>query len=363
MVSRKYNTIPEKREQRTPIEIHPRSERVAKKFVFVTIIPMTQCDLCPRHCTLSEKQPGFCGVRTLHNGNAVLLSYGKTTGFAVDPIEKKPLYHFYPGSKILSFGGIGCNLVCRFCQNASTAQCRDLASLTVSATPDEIVRLARQHHCESVAFTYNEPIISAEYVQDVAAACRSAGLKTVAVSNGLISEKRRAAFFDSMDAANIDLKSFSEMFYRDYCTGELEPVKETLRYLAKSITWLEVTTLLIPSLNDSDTEINALCDWFAKNLDREVPLHFSAFRPANKMQATEPTPPQTLFRAREIALSFGLRYVYTGNIDDPAGQSTHCPQCGQTVIFRSHYTIDEYAIDEESCCKYCGQTIRGLFRS
>ena len=322
---------------------------------------MIQCDLCPRHCTLAEGQTGFCGVRTIQNGRIVSLPYGSTTGFAVDPIEKKPLNHFYPGSKILSFGSIGCNLACTFCQNASTAQSRDDSLLTTSATPDDVVRLAKQHHCESVAFTYNEPIITAEYVQDIVAACRSAGVKTVAVSNGFISETRRSAFFDAMDAANIDLKSFSESFYRDYCGGELEPVKETLRYLAKSNTWLEVTTLLIPTLNDSDQEIGELCDWFAKNLGREVPLHFSAFRPANKLQTLPPTPPQTLFRAREMAMSSGLRYVYTGNIDDPAGQSTYCPQCGQTVIFRNRYTVEEYEIDEEFCCKYCGQTIAGCF--
>jgi pyruvate formate lyase activating enzyme len=322
---------------------------------------MTQCDLCPRHCILSEGTPGFCGVRTAQNGSSVLLSYGQTTGFAVDPIEKKPLNHFYPGSKILSFGSIGCNLSCRFCQNAAAAQSRDLSLLTASATPDEIVQLAKQHHCESVAFTYNEPIISAEFVQDVAAACRGAGLKTAAVSNGFIAESRRSAFFDLMDAANIDLKSFSETFYRDYCGGGLEPVKETLRYLAKSNTWLEVTTLLIPTLNDSDQEISELCDWFARHLGREIPLHFSAFHPAHKLLTVPSTPPQTLFRAREIALSSGLRYVYTGNIDDPAGQSTHCPQCSQTIIFRNRYTIDEYEIDEECCCKYCGQSIAGCF--
>jgi len=324
---------------------------------------MPQCDLCPKHCTFSEGQTGFCGVRACQNGNVVLLSYGQTSGFAVDPIEKKPLHHFYPGSKILSFGSIGCNLSCRFCQNAATAQSRDLSLLTASATPDDIVQLAKQHHCESIAFTYNEPIISAEYVQDIAAACRSAGLKTVAVSNGFISDTRRSAFFDMMDAANIDLKSFSETFYRDYCGGELEPVKETLRYLAKSRTWLEVTTLIIPTLNDSEQEIGELCDWFARHLGREVPLHFSAFRPANKLQTLPSIPPQTLFRAREIARSSGLCYVYTGNIDDPAGQSTYCPQCHQTVISRNRYTVDEYEIDEECCCKYCGQSIAGYFCS
>ena len=322
---------------------------------------MPLCDLCPRHCTLSANQPGFCGVREWQNGGSVLRSYGKTTGFAVDPIEKKPLNHFYPGSKILSFGGIGCNLACRFCQNAATAQSHDRSLLSASAMPEEVVRRAKQQHCASVAFTYNEPIIAAEYIQDVAAACRNSGLKAVAVSNGFIAEARRSSFFDSMDAANIDLKSFSETFYREYCGGELEPVKETLRYLAKSNIWLEVTTLLIPSLNDSDHEIGQLCNWFARDLGREVPLHFSAFRPANALRSFPPTPSQTLFRARDIAMSCGLRYVYTGNIDDPAGQSTYCPQCSQTVVSRHRYTIDEYEIDGESCCKYCGQSIAGHF--
>ena len=322
---------------------------------------MTQCDICPRHCNLSENQTGFCGVRTCQNSNVISLSYGQTTGFAVDPIEKKPLNHFYPGSKVLSFGSIGCNLSCRFCQNAATAQSCDISLLTASAAPDEIIQLAKHYHCDSVAFTFNEPIISAEYVQDVATACRNARLKTVAVSNGYISDTRRSPFFDLMDAANIDLKSFSETFYRDYCGGMLEPVKETLRYLAKSHTWLEVTTLLIPTFNDSEQEIGELCDWFIRHLGREVPLHFSAFHPANKLRTLPSTPPQTLFRAREIALSSGLRYVYTGNIDDLAGQSTYCPQCHQTVIFRNQYTVDEYEIDEESCCKFCGQSISGRF--
>jgi pyruvate formate lyase activating enzyme len=322
---------------------------------------MIHCDLCPRNCSLAENQTGFCGNRTLQNGRVILTTYGKSTGFAVDPIEKKPLNHFYPGSHVLSFGGIGCNFACRFCQNAAAAQSRDVALLTASATPDGIVQLAKQRRCKSVAFTYNEPIISAEFVQDVAAACRKNGLKTVAVSNGFISETRRKEFFDLMDAANIDLKSFSETFYRDYCSAELEPVKETLRYLAKTNIWLEVTTLLIPTLNDSDAEMTELSQWFAKTIGKEVPIHFSAFHPANRLMDLPPTPPQTLFRAREIALSAGLRYVYTGNIDEPAGQTTYCPQCGQAVLSRNRYTVDEYRIDGESCCQYCGQTINGCF--
>jgi pyruvate formate lyase activating enzyme len=320
------------------------------------------CDLCPRQCELTENVTGFCGVRSVKDGKTVLTTYGRSTGFAVDPIEKKPLYHFYPGSQVLSFGSIGCNLACRFCQNAATSMSHDFTPLQTSATPEEIVRLAKEHDCRSVAFTYNEPIIWAEYAEDVAAACRQAGMKTVAVSNGFISESRRAEFFDLMDAANIDLKSFHETFYRDHCSASLEPVKKTLRYLAQSSkTWLEVTTLLIPMLNDSDLEITELSAWFVKNLGKETPLHFSAFHPAHRLTNVEPTPAQTLFRAREIAMSQGLRNVYIGNIDDPAGQSTSCPQCGQTVISRHRYRIDEYQIDEDACCKYCGQTISGYF--
>ena len=339
---------------------------------------MTHCELCPRRCLIHDKQTGFCSIRTLQNGalqngRITPITFGKTVGFAVDPIEKKPLNHFYPGSNTLSFGGIGCNLACTFCQNAATAQSKDISLLTECAMPDDVVRLAKEHHCESVAFTYNEPIISAEFVQETAAACRKAGIKTIAVSNGYISGQCRSAFFDSMDAVNIDLKSFSEDFYRDYCGGPkssntLDSVKETLRYAAKQYIsraspWLEVTTLLIPSLNDSDQEIEEMCHWFVRHLGQEFPLHFSAFRPAHNLQTLPATPSTTLFRARNIAISAGLRYVYTGNIDDPAGQSTYCPQCSQTVILRVRYRIDEYKIDEESCCKYCGQTIAGCFLS
>jgi pyruvate formate lyase activating enzyme len=274
------------------------------------------------------------------------------------------LNHFFPGSKILSLGSIGCNLTCRFCQNWTTAQSRDFSKLTTSAAPEEIVQQAKRLGCRSVAMTYNEPIIWAEYAVDIARLCRREGIKTVAVSNGFISEDKRGSFFDLMDAVNIDLKSFSDDFYRQYCGGHLEPVLETLRYLArKPDTWLEVTTLLIPALNDSDTEIESLAKWFVQNLGTETPLHFSAFHPAYQLTSLPATPPQTLFRAKEIAQSCGLRFVYTGNIDDPAGQATYCPQCGQTVISRNRYRIDEYHIDEESCCRFCGQTIAGQFNS
>jgi pyruvate formate lyase activating enzyme len=323
---------------------------------------MTKCNYCPRYCSINEGTFGFCGVRTCQNGQIVLLAYGQNTGWAIDPIEKKPLNHFYPGSQVLSFGSIGCNFDCRFCQNWTTARSHNLSLLKKKNTPEEIVALAKQLQCQSVAFTYNEPIIWSEYALDVAQLCRLEGIKTVAVSNGFISNEKRKIFFDQIDAANIDLKSFSDEFYRKYCRGRLEPVLETLRYLAgQSSTWLEVTTLLIPTLNDSDTEIESLSKWLVRNLGAETPVHFSAFHPAYQLTAVPSTPAQILFRAREIALATGLRFVYTGNINDPEGQTTYCPQCHQTAIARNQYKIDEYNIDTESCCRFCGQTIAGQF--
>jgi len=317
-----------------------------------------QCNLCPHRCAPPDGGLGFCGSRQRQGDEVVLTTYGLTTGLAVDPIEKKPLYHFYPGSKVLSFGSIGCNFSCDFCQNFQTAQSRDRSLLRQAASPDDVVRLAKETGCRSVAFTYNEPIVWAEYVVDVAIACRKAGIKTVAVSNGFISPERRSWFFKFIDAANIDLKSFSDKFYRERCKAALEPVKETLCYLAKSTkVWLEVTTLLIPGLNDSDTEVHELSTWLRQNLGAETPFHLSAFRPMNRLLAISPTPPRTLFRAREIAMQAGLRYVYTGNINDPAGGTTLCPQCRQAVIVRNGFNIMEYAVDEEGCCRFCGQTI------
>ncbi|GHT20658.1 AmmeMemoRadiSam system radical SAM enzyme [Planctomycetales bacterium] len=300
-------------------------------------------------------------MRRNDEGRVVLASYGQVTGFAVDPIEKKPLNHFYPGSQILSFGSIGCNLACRFCQNASTAQSRNFSLLSQPVRPEEIVQIAEKHNCIGVAFTYNEPIISLEYVLDVAAACRENHLKTVAVSNGYIAEKFRSTFFAAMDAANIDLKSFSEEFYQKYCSATLQPVLETLKYLAQSSTLLEITTLLIPSLNDSEKEITALCCWLRDNIGQDVPVHFSAFHPANRLLDLSPTPPETLLTARQIALAAGLRYVYTGNIFNPEGETTFCPRCGQAVISRNRCRITDYRLDKSGHCTFCGNTIYGCF--
>ncbi len=273
----------------------------------------------------------------------------------------KTLYHFLPGSKTLSFGLPGCNLACQFCQNHHLSQTVGAVRAAATFSPEQIVHEAQKNDCRSIAFTYSEPIVWSEFAMAVAERAHAANLKTVAVTNGFVSETHRPRFFACMDAANVDLKSIRNGFYREYCSGNVEPVLNTLRYLAReSCVHLEVTNLLIPTLNDSDEEVNELAVWVRKNLGAETPLHFSAFQPAFKMQTWQPTPPQTVFRAREIALNEGLVYVYTGNIDDVEGQITVCPQCHQTIVVRNGYTIDELHLNEEGCCGFCGQSFHGV---
>ena len=288
-----------------------------------------QCDVCPRACRLHEGQRGFCFVRMRQQDAIVLTTYGRSSGYCVDPIEKKPLNHFLPGSAVLSFGTAGCNLGCRFCQNWDISKSREIHTLADEATPPAIARAAAQLGCRSVAFTYNDPVIFLEYAIDVADACHQAGLKAVAVTAGYICAQPRAEFYRHIDAANVDLKGFTGDFYRRVCLAALDPVLETLLYLRHEPgVWLEITNLLIPGLNDSDAEIDAMTRWVAEQLGSDVPLHFTAFHPDFKMLDRPPTPAATLTRARRIALDNGVRYAYTGNVHDPAGQSTFCHQCG-----------------------------------
>jgi len=289
-----------------------------------------QCDVCPRECRLREGQRGFCFVRASEGGELVLTTYGRSSGFCVDPIEKKPLNHFLPGTPVLSFGTAGCNLGCKFCQNWDISKSREWDTLADAASPDTIAETAQRLGCRSVAFTYNDPVIFLEYAVDVADACHARGIKTVAVTGGYVSPGAREELFTHMDAANVDLKAFTEGFYEEVCTGRLQPVLETLEHVARETdVWLEITTLVIPGLNDSAEEIGALTAWIGDRLGRDVPLHFSAFHPDWKMRDRPPTPPATLTRAREIALAGGLRHVYTGNVHDTAGQSTYCAACGE----------------------------------
>ncbi len=321
-----------------------------------------QCDLCPRYCHLHEGQRGACFVRMRERDAMVLTTYGRSSGFCIDPIEKKPLNHFYPGSSVFSFGTAGCNLACKFCQNWDISKSRDMDSLMDAASPEEIVSTALKWGCRSIAFTYNDPVIFAEYAMDVADAAHAAGLKTVAVTAGYITELARADFFSRMDAANVDLKSFSDDFYTRLCGAHLQPVLDNLRWLVKETpVWVELTTLLIPGQNDSDAELAALCDWVAETLGPTTPLHFTAFHPDFKLTDLPPTPPETLFRARELALARGLQHVYTGNIHDICGGSTHCPACGHCVIERDGYDILSHHLDDTGQCTYCGHLLPGRF--
>lgn len=322
-----------------------------------------RCFLCPRLCRMKPGQRGACFVRKNEGGELVLTSYGRVSGLCIDPIEKKPLYHFLPGSSVLSFGTIGCHLACRFCQNWHLSTGTDERLLSTRATPEGIARAAIESGSDSVAFTYNDPIPSLEFVLDVAAACHEHGIRTVAVTNGYISDEARAEFFDAMDAANVDLKAFTEEYYWRNCAAHLQPILDTLEYVAaKGRTWLEVTTLIIPGQNDSDGELSELSRWVAEKLGVDAPLHFSAFRPAHKMAHIPPTPHSTLKRARKIAMAAGLRYVYVGNVYDPAGSATICPDCGRTLIRRAGFYSEVVGLTERGTCSGCGASIAGIWR-
>jgi pyruvate formate lyase activating enzyme len=321
-----------------------------------------QCDLCPRDCKLHEGQRGACFVRMRQGEQMILTTYGRSSGFCIDPIEKKPLNNFYPGSSVFSFGTAGCNLACKFCQNWDISKSHDMDRLMDQASPETIARAARQHGCKSVAFTYNDPVIFAEYAMDTADACHALGLKTVAVTAGYIHEQARREFFAKMDAANVDLKAFTEDFYFKLTSAHLQPVLDTLLYLQhETPVWLELTTLLIPGRNDSDEELTAMCGWIKRELGADVPLHFSAFHPDYKMGDVPPTPVATLVRARNIALQQGLHYVYTGNVHNIEGDTTFCPSCQAPLIVRDWYQINDYRLTAKGQCPDCGSAVAGRF--
>ncbi len=321
-----------------------------------------QCDVCPRACAMAEGQRGLCFVRQNVRSAVVLTTYGRSSGFCVDPIEKKPLNHFLPGTPVLSFGTAGCNLTCRFCQNWDISKSREIDTLADAASPKDIASAAKRLGCGSVAFTYNDPVIFLEYAVDTAHACAAAGIATVAVTAGYICPEPRRELFAVMDAANIDLKGFSESFYRRLCSAELEAVKETLLYVRhETNVWLEITTLLIPGENDSDEEIDAMTKWIRRELGPDTPLHLTAFHPDYRLRDREATPPDTLRHARDIALTNGLNFVYTGNIIDKEGGSTWCPGCGTLLIGRDYYNLSHWGLDAHGRCGACGCAIPGRF--
>ena len=321
-----------------------------------------QCDVCPRACKLREGQRGLCFVRAREGGEVVLTTYGRSSGFCVDPIEKKPLNHFLPGTAVLSFGTAGCNLSCRFCQNWDISKSRETDTLADAASPDTVAAAAHALGCSSVAFTYNDPVVFLEYAADVADACRERGIRAVAVTAGYVCDDPRRELFAHMDAANVDLKAFTDEFYSRVCAGHLAPVLDTLEYLKhETDVWFEITNLLIPGLNDSDGEIDAMTSWIVERLGPDVPVHFTAFHPDYKLRDRPPTPPETLTRARRIALANGVRYAYTGNVHDTRGGSTYCHACGVLVLERDWYRLGAYRLTREGCCAGCGTRVAGVF--
>ncbi len=321
-----------------------------------------QCDLCPRDCKLHEGQRGACFVRMREHDQMVLTTYGRSSGFCIDPIEKKPLNHFYPGSSVLSFGTAGCNLACKFCQNWDISKSRDMDSLMDQASPEAIAAAAERYGCRSVAFTYNDPVIFAEYAMDVADACHARGIQTVAVTAGYVHTAARHDFFSKMDAANVDLKAFTDDFYFKLTGSHLQPVLDTLLYLRhETKVWFEITTLLIPGHNDSEAEITALSKWVAQALGPDVPLHFSAFHPDHRMQDVPSTPLATLVRARDIARQAGLHHVYTGNVHHHDGDTTLCTVCKTALVERDWYQIRQYHVTGTCHCPVCGTALAGRF--
>ncbi len=321
-----------------------------------------QCDVCPRECQLHDGQRGLCFVRMNQNNQIVLTTYGRSSGFCVDPIEKKPLNHFYPGTSILSFGTAGCNLTCKFCQNWDISKSREVDTLADEASPEIIARAAHELGCKSVAFTYNDPVIFLEYAVDVAHACHERGIKTVAVTAGYINKEPRTEFYNAMDAANVDLKAFTHRFYKELCGCDLNAVLDGLRYLKhETHVWFELTTLLIPGENDSEKEIEEMTQWIVENLGVDVPVHFTAFHPDWKMRDKNYTPASTLTRARSIAIKNGIRYAFTGNVSDALGQTTYCHSCGETLIGRDGYGLKKWNLTTAGCCAKCGASCSGVF--
>ena len=322
-----------------------------------------QCDVCPRACKLNEGQRGLCFVRGREHDQIKLFSYGRSSGFCVDPVEKKPLNHFLPGSSVLSFGTAGCNLACKFCQNWDMSKSREMDRLMDLAMPETLAQTAQRLGCASMAYTYNDPVIFMEYAMDAADAGHALGIKSMAVTAGYMCAEPRLEFYRHMDAANVDLKGFTEDFYWKICGGHLQPVLDMLEYLKhETRVWFEITTLLIPGLNDSDDEIENETQWLMQHLGPDVPLHFTAFHPDWKMTDRPPTPPVTLTRARNIAVKNGLRYCYTGNVYDRAGGSTYCHHCNAVLIERDWYELGAWRLTENGACQKCDTPLPGVFR-
>ncbi|OGU69664.1 MAG: AmmeMemoRadiSam system radical SAM enzyme [Stygiobacter sp. RIFOXYC12_FULL_38_8] len=319
------------------------------------------CTLCPRYCTIGEGQIGFCFIRQNIDGKLYSIGYGRPTGFAIDPIEKKPLNHFLPGSSILSFGTAGCNLGCKFCQNWSISKAKLNSVRSEYASPEEVVALAIKHKTPSIAFTYNDPVIFGEYVIDISRLAREVKINSVMVTAGYIDKNARTEVFQFIDAANVDLKAFSEMFYHKLTFSHLAPVLDTLLWLKNETNiWFEITTLLIPNENDSQEEIKRMCDWILINLGNEVPLHFTAFHPDFKLTDKPATPLSTLIAAWQIAVQMGIKFCYLGNVHHHESQTTYCPQCKKALLKRDWHSVTSNNLTN-GLCSYCGAILPGKF--
>lgn len=319
------------------------------------------CTLCPRYCKIGDGQPGFCYIRQNRGGKLYTLGYGRPTGFAIDPVEKKPLNHFLPGTEILSFGTAGCNLGCKFCQNWSISKAKLDDNNALTASPEDVIKLAKEYSTPSIAFTYNDPTIFGEYVIDISKIARDEGIKSVMVTAGYIDKEARKDVYKFIDAANVDLKGFTERFYHKLTFSHLDDVLDTLIWLRNETdVWFEITTLLIPDENDSEEEIKKECSWILENLGENIPLHFTAFHPDFKMMDKDPTSPITLKRAKRIADSMGIKYCYLGNIHDPENQSTYCKTCGSVLIKRSWHTVNLVNLKNNKCMN-CNSLLEGIF--
>ena len=321
-----------------------------------------QCDICPRACKLRNGQRGLCFVRACETNEVVLTTYGRSSGFCIDPIEKKPLNHFLPGTPVLSFGTAGCNLACKFCQNWDMSKSRDMDTLADAASPEQLARTAVGWGCRSIAYTYNDPVIFHEYAIDVAQAARELEINSVAVTAGYVCPAPRQEFFRYMDAANIDLKGFTERFYHRICGGHLADVLDTLLYVKhETSVWMELTTLIIPGENDDLSEIESMAKWIVEHLGTDVPLHFTAFHPDYRMMDKPRTSSEALSRAREVAKKNGVNHVYTGNVHDTRGGSTWCPDCAALLIERDWYRLGQWHMDAQGCCQSCGYLLPGVY--
>jgi pyruvate formate lyase activating enzyme len=323
-------------------------------------LTIVQCLLCKKECQLVEGQRGDCRVRINIGGKLTTLVYGKPCAVHVDPIEKKPIFHMLPGSRAFSIATAGCNLHCKFCQNWEISQRDPEETVNHDLPPAEVVKTAQRTDCRSIAYTYSEPLVFYEYTLDSSKLAQVQGIKNILVTAGFINKDPLLELCKYTDAANVDLKGFTEEYYKKICAGELKPVLETLKTMNEQGVWLEITNLVVPTLNDDLELIGRMCDWIVDNLGPEVPLHFSRFWPMYKLKNLPPTPVEVITQAREMAMKKGLYYVYVGNVPGHEGNNTYCPRCKQIVIGRIGYMIKKYDIINNTCGK-CGFKIAGMW--